>query len=1795
MSSKDDGLDDIDLGDDFDLGDLDMELTDGTGGTIIPNSGGSRTPISKSIEVGRSFKEELTGDKVQTLLDLSKAAIPRSLSKESDIVFNSYSSVSDEVRKQGNKLRLEAKRSMRTMKRFLPEDNSGFLNKVVNKSTELLGGDEVVSQTLAEPNQAERIASELSQLMGTKSDSDKLTESFKTQLDFKRQQETKELVAAESLNIERIRKFLFEVSDKYYRASLDVNLRQLFTMQALLEVTKSGFDLFTRSLNDIVKNTSLPDLVKLKNSELVRQQVSKRILSTTGSAMFKDGTPLSRITNKVTSKAKSYGESAVNTIQSVMGNVESAGTLTGAGLGSEQIIAMIAADLAKTQAGKFIGNKIEKTQTGNSAIFDAKNAIADPEDMLREVAKGKGPMAVLASTALLGMGGDKTRFSIESKDPNDVAFVDNRTKDSVNKVIPQLLAKIYGEVKTSRELQTIAVGGKRSLKQMGITSPDGNELAYDYNKGSFSTKTQMMRNIKSRTAKDASQGVGKLANELVYIFLEGAKEVFSSAETKLIRDAVIRVILEDGLKSVTLFKNKRFLELIGGPTSGLGKKVSTQYGIFKRRAKPGTTFQERANNIISYIRKSKGKHEGIGRELVDQGLTGEGVKLGILEQDPITGMVRGDRAGILEDIIQGATSSTVSAPEFNNEPTLKDQLKGKSLREKSALLIKATRDDVSKKMAASGDNEVGSFKQGGYTLDGAKGAVAGIVHRGEYVINKSKLKELISAVKDGDYGSVVKEVKSIAGAVAKQSKEYTASTNKLTTLFDNSKNVASTAVRKGSDFLDQQHGPMGSKLKSAKDLLVAGSKNAYGKADDYLNSSMDASDGNYILIWDKLTEDEQNAIRLEFFSSAEYSAKLITNFPLWLRDYKKINPGTLATRKGLAISSMLDIRNKVMTPINKFREELTQELTDKMSGKGVKELTLEQEEKLREAYFASKEYAAGYVQDFDIWLKTQGLARAGKTAIGKLKRMLNPRELLKKTRKLDRMLMGGLAKGVMKHGIRSPLYAAKGAYYGGKGLLGVANGPVRGIAGLVGDAVTDTASHIPGVRGLLKGRKTEAGSETGLFKLLGYFKAKDAKELAEKKRVAKKKAKEEKRSKFLSMFDKDVTDSKSNKPGFMAKIAKKSKSLITPLTVMLGIGALLQVTGTTMNDVKDGILGVIDGIKSVANFSKNTWYSIKETLAYTKQLPARLNYHIMSALSNLPFMKDLKPDPKRISGMDKELLDISRQGRDTSYDKNDVTTWTSKDIKTMSNTDKNLYESYQRGMKSSIDGKPTKEGYGKYYQKGSGGSGKAFTFDKASVAALYGRGKSKGVLPITAKLAEMALSLSKVYFSITSGFRTAGEQYVAYSSGNSSLDGMNKISDHQLGKAIDVYPRVSAGGKAVNMYNVKSEQVKAIWNEVYIAFVKAAKKLGLILEFGQTFNDWPHIGIKKIGTIDDTIDTRNPLTADRSEPGMSGVESEGSAATTAVEVLAGSAVAYGGYRIAKTAYNVTKSAIGAGKVVYKYGKKATTGTVNAAKSARDAIAKTKPVSTPKKDTMARKIKTFLVKLKRRVLAKVGPKAGAKLIAKIGSRFVPFVGWALLLVDAGRTVYFMTQGYSFESAVSKAVIGIDLFENDDEDVSNVTNISDSPGYKKPYDTTNNRPNLIDVNAAIRKTLSDETITVNQDGSVSQRSDTSNRDSSVRDAVVIRDRLLAKQQSTVKTSEPIQVTTNINLDDSEHLTTIAAMSTRAVDIQSQMLTALGDISGKLDRTLDTSNINKGGESLPPKPLPEPVINIKRKQAF
>ena len=106
-------------------------------------------------------------------------------------------------------------------------------------------------------------------------------------------------------------------------------------------------------------------------------------------------------------------------------------------------------------------------------------------------------------------------------------------------------------------------------------------------------------------------------------------------------------------------------------------------------------------------------------------------------------------------------------------------------------------------------------------------------------------------------------------------------------------------------------------------------------------------------------------------------------------------------------------------------------------------------------------------------------------------------------------------------------------------------------------------------------------------------------------------------------------------------------------------------------------------------------------------------------------------------------------------------------------------------------------------------------------------------------IADLAIKLSNIDFGIpsTGGLRSTADQAKLFEDGVSKADGVNNLSYHQSGKALDVYAYVDG---------------KASWDKLHLALIAAAMlqasaQLGYELKWGGLWKSWqdmPHFEIK---------------------------------------------------------------------------------------------------------------------------------------------------------------------------------------------------------------------------------------------------------------------------------------------------------------------------------------------------------------
>jgi peptidoglycan L-alanyl-D-glutamate endopeptidase CwlK len=106
-------------------------------------------------------------------------------------------------------------------------------------------------------------------------------------------------------------------------------------------------------------------------------------------------------------------------------------------------------------------------------------------------------------------------------------------------------------------------------------------------------------------------------------------------------------------------------------------------------------------------------------------------------------------------------------------------------------------------------------------------------------------------------------------------------------------------------------------------------------------------------------------------------------------------------------------------------------------------------------------------------------------------------------------------------------------------------------------------------------------------------------------------------------------------------------------------------------------------------------------------------------------------------------------------------------------------------------------------------------------------------------IADLAITISPIDFGIpsTGGLRSTNDQAKLFADGVSKADGVNNLSYHQSGKAVDLYAYVDG---------------KASWDKLYLsicaaAMLQASAQLGYELKWGglwKSWQDYPHFEMR---------------------------------------------------------------------------------------------------------------------------------------------------------------------------------------------------------------------------------------------------------------------------------------------------------------------------------------------------------------
>jgi hypothetical protein len=508
--------------------------------------------VAKGAYAG--FKETVTDTSFQT--NVLRKALPEGYGAAFDTAtdvtdkgIGLYNQVTNDLRPAIIDLKRMGRRAKGMVNGVLPDAVSTKLDEILAEEKQVnsaVSKDEIRQQS---------IAAELAPIFEAQAEEkreDKTQDLLKQVVESKRHETT--LQVSQGIRDELTKQNAYQdtVTMKWQRKTLELKLKHFF-------VAKDHFELFKLTQNEtlthfrsLVKNTGLPEAVKIKNSELALQLTKERLV---GKAQDKFA-PMARdflnsfagnLGKRLKEKVDEFKD-AVSTA-SFAGDMLEGIDLEELGISKTELGAQMGAESGTRKAGEWLGKKFAPLIAKNKKVKTLSNKLLYGSEnytkILREVLENKtftsGPMNMLQEAAL-----DALRNRRESKvgydeiaNSTEHADFDNITRKSIVEVIPGWLSKIWH----------------------GMTGRKEGEVTFDHRSNQFMGTEELARGIEAEAVRGTDlDRLKEINKEIVGQITD--KELDSETTSKL-EEMLLKFARDDREFDVTKFVNGEYLNKSG--------------------------------------------------------------------------------------------------------------------------------------------------------------------------------------------------------------------------------------------------------------------------------------------------------------------------------------------------------------------------------------------------------------------------------------------------------------------------------------------------------------------------------------------------------------------------------------------------------------------------------------------------------------------------------------------------------------------------------------------------------------------------------------------------------------------------------------------------------------------------------------------------------------------------------------------------------------------------------------------------------------------------------------------------------------------------------------------------------------------------------------------------------------------------------------------------------------------------------------------------------------------------------
>lgn len=490
-----------------DLDDLDSDLSFDS----IDDLDGGREP--SKLKISKELAKEASKGFLDSLVKKTAAkTLPREYSDNYYTALEYNDLIKETYETNKNKINKSLYRLGKEVKKILP-----FQSKIINNFLEKYESDFEAFKTQSEEQLREAsIQSNISSIFDKQLE---IQKAFEAKRSSEAEVDRKEKLTISKLNLDVLSSidanisnqtaFTLQIGKEYYRKSLELQYKSYFIQADMLKTMRDYYKGFSLQLDAVVKNTGLPDFVKLRNTERLEDIVRTRVVEDSYKKLFSNSEYINnvkkRFSNLIGEKISNITDNIDNATD-ILSSINDAGELAGKSGILGNIIAGFTGSILGEKLANKISPKIKDKIKDNKYINTGANyltMLANSPSTLFAHLKNKtakkteeyedtsSPFRYLAnkffsiSNEILGVTDPNIKNPTVTGQSilthNKPAIFDNKVHRSISEVIPMYLSKILNETSNLRWMY-------RQVNYMSLKNyKDTQELVYDYENRKLTT------------------------------------------------------------------------------------------------------------------------------------------------------------------------------------------------------------------------------------------------------------------------------------------------------------------------------------------------------------------------------------------------------------------------------------------------------------------------------------------------------------------------------------------------------------------------------------------------------------------------------------------------------------------------------------------------------------------------------------------------------------------------------------------------------------------------------------------------------------------------------------------------------------------------------------------------------------------------------------------------------------------------------------------------------------------------------------------------------------------------------------------------------------------------------------------------------------------------------------------------------------------------------------------------------------------------------------------------------------